>query len=75
MLFIFIEETFLLLRTKTPAEASRRYENVSPTEAGAGSVHLDQIKPTMDPAGQYQVLNVDKDKAYEEVKVYQQLKV
>ena len=52
------------------------YDNVSTTEAAAGSVCLDQIKPTMDPAGQYQELNVvDKDKAYEEVKVYEQLKV
>ena len=51
------------------------YENVSTTEAAAGSVCLDQIKPTMEPAGQYQELNVDKDKAYEEVKVYEPLKV
>ena len=66
----------LTFRYNKNPEGSDMFENVSPSEPGADSVPLDQNTPTAEEAGQYEQLNIGKDAdEYDDVKVYQRLKV
>ena len=67
-------------------EDCRMYEDISTTEPGADSVPQDQITPeavpsdqiraTVEEPGQYEQLDIGQNKeAYEDVKIYQRLKV
>ena len=57
-------------------EDCRMYEDISTTEPGADSVPQDQITPTTEEPGQYEQLDIGQDKEeYDDVKVYQRLKV
>ena len=59
-------------------EDCRMYEDISTTEPVADSGPQDQITPTstVEEAGQYEKLNIEQgEEEYDDVKVYQRLKV
>ena len=57
-------------------EDCRMYEDISTIEPGADSVPQVQITPTVEETGQYQQLDISQNKEeYDDVKVYQRLKV